>query len=137
MFHGLRWNLFIVMNFKEPYQTKLNKNGRAAWQSAPNTHLRLQRMLVRIPEVTLLCWRMAKKSKILSYVHSRKNRESAKNEKSTNFYWGVTNLVKSTLRVPVARSGWKTVHCSCLFFGYIVAPRNLSICESQKRHINC
>ena len=37
------------------------------------------------------------------------------------------NLVKLTLRVPVARSGWKILHCSCLDFGY--NKRSESICE--------
>ena len=42
-----------------------------------------------------------------------------------------SNLVKSTLRVPVTRLGWKTVHCSRLDFGYIIASRKLLICGVQ------
>ena len=40
-------------------------------------------------------------------------------------------FLNSTLRVPVTRSGWKTVHFSCLDFGYIIASRKLWICEVQ------
>ena len=43
----------------------------------------------------------------------------------------LSNLLKSTLRVPVAQFGWKVVHCFSLVFGYITASKNLLICENQ------
>ena len=55
--------------------------------------------------------------------------ESARRNNNNNKF--CSNLVKSTLRVPVTRLGWKTVHCSRLDFGYIIASRKLSICEVQ------
>ena len=51
--------------------------------------------------------------------------ESARNEQhqqilfatSTNFVCKSENLLKSTLRVPVGRSGWKWYHWFCFVFG--------------------
>ena len=52
-------------------------------------------------------------------------KESARSENNNKI---LSNLIKSTLRVPVARSVWKVVHSSSYFLGYIPLPRKLSKC---------
>ena len=62
---------------------------------------------------------------------SMNNRESAKQKRQQKFCPKTLKTIKSTLRVPVARSGWWKVHCFSLVVGYITESKNLSINKSK------
>ena len=64
--------------------------------------------------------------------HSERERErererARKDETSTKNIWGTQIFLNSTLRVPVARLGWKVAHFLSCAFGFIIASRNLWI----------
>ena len=65
------------------------------------------------------------------YILNQRINKSAKPKTITSFSEELRNFLKSTLRVPVARSGCKVAHCFCLVIGHIIASTNSSICETN------